>query len=99
MEPIAKWNGINVSDVSDLHWWSQFEDKYIVEVRRTLKDTQGLFCFFDHNQDDKLIHAELVTITKGSIITPNVSDFTKWDKISEKIIERINKCLKKPPNK
>ena len=74
--PMADWDE-SAEASANVVWWSRLDGHYQIEVQR-VDDYRGELCVFDHDQDDRLIVHEPVTLSYGAVFGPDVSDVDVW---------------------
>jgi len=76
--PMVAWNA-PAADHAIVIWWAQLDERYLVEVRRSLRDEHvGRLVMFDHCRGDVLVHDDAVLLRLGASYGPSVEDLEDW---------------------
>lgn len=77
VKPLAKWEG-NEDLPDKLVWWTRLDGRYQIEVQR-LSDRNANLFIFDHEDGDKLLLCEKVSLAYGAEFGPDISDVGWWE--------------------
>lgn len=89
LKPLATWDGDVI--VAGLAWWSRLDGRYLIEVQYDPKGQgyQGTLAIFDHQDNDRLIHAEPVGIMFAARFGPDVSDVGDWQERAATVVDAL----------
>lgn len=83
-KPLVAWH--SDEDHPKLVWRAKLDNRYLVEVHRSGKNSARL-CIFDHKKNSRLIACWNVTLSYGAAFGPDTADVAEWQ---EKVSSFIN---------
>ena len=90
MKPIAEWDS-DTPIYDGLIWWSRMDKRYQVEVQADATNKYaGIFCIFDHKNDDKLIYSQPVSVSYGAPFGADMADVSAWCETACQIIDSLD---------
>ena len=87
MNPLATWED-DESTHEKLVWWSRLDKRWQVEVQRIDAYTANLV-IFDHDNENRLLHQEIVGLQYGATFGPDIEDIEFWAQRVMSIVDAL----------
>lgn len=85
--PMVSWESMDPSEVPGLVWAAKFDGRFQIEVQRK-DDENAVLCLFDHNENDRLLHAADVGLSYGARFGPDVDDILHWESLVTEFVDK-----------
>ncbi|MEK7089832.1 MAG: hypothetical protein AAB920_03375 [Patescibacteria group bacterium] len=76
-KPLLPWNRLKTATHPQLVWWIKMDHRFLVEVHRTLSDSDRLHVF-DHERNDNEILCWDIGCSYGAEQKPSDSNINAW---------------------